>query len=60
MSVEFCANALKPLGHANDKKGFPCHYLTLTTKKEVLHAESNAISKLLFSYLDEKIKLKSI
>ena len=45
MSVEFCANALKPLGHANDKKGYPCSYLTLTTKKEVLHAESNAISK---------------
>ena len=45
MSVEFCSNALKPLGHANDKKGYPCHYLTLTTKKEVLHAESNAISK---------------
>ena len=45
MSVEFCANALKKLGHANDKKGYPCHYLTLTTKPEVLHAESNAISK---------------
>lgn len=45
MSVEFCANALKPLGHANDKKGYPCSYLTLTTKKEVLHAESNAIAK---------------
>ena len=45
MSVEFCANALKPLGHANDKKGFPCQYLSLTTKKEVLHAESNAIAK---------------
>jgi len=45
MSVEFCSNALKPLGHANDKSGYPCHYLTLTTKKEVLHAESNAISK---------------
>ena len=45
MSVEFCANANKPLGHFNDEKGFPCHYLTLTTKKEVLHAESNAISK---------------
>ncbi len=45
MSVEFCANALKPLGHANDKKGYPCHYLTLTTKPEVLHAETNAISK---------------
>ena len=43
MSVEFCSNALKPLGHANDKSGYPCHYLTLTTKKEVLHAESNAI-----------------
>ena len=45
MSVEFCANALKPLGHANDKNGLPCNYLTLTTKKEVLHAESNAIAK---------------
>lgn len=45
MSVEFCANALKPLGHTNDKKGYPCHYLTLTTKREVLHAETNAISK---------------
>lgn len=45
MSVEFCANVLKPLGHANDKKGYPCQYLTLTTKPEVLHAESNAISK---------------
>lgn len=45
MSVEFCVNVQKPLGHANDKKGFPCNYLTLTTKKEVLHAESNAISK---------------
>ena len=45
MSVEFCANALKPLGHANDKTGYPCSYLTLTTKPEVLHAESNAISK---------------
>ena len=28
-----------------DKKGYPCRYLTLTTKKEVLHAESNAIAK---------------
>ena len=45
MSVEFCANACKELGHADDKKGHPCHYLTLTTKPEVLHAESNAISK---------------
>lgn len=36
MSVEFCANA---------HNGFPCSYLTLTTKKEVLHAESNAIAK---------------
>ena len=45
MSVEFCTNALKPIGHANDKKGYPCHYLTLTTKREVLHAETNAISK---------------
>lgn len=45
MSVEFCANALKELGHAFEKKGHPCHYLTLTTKPEVLHAESNAISK---------------
>ena len=34
MSVEFCI-----------KKGQPCNYLTLTTKPEVLHAESNAISK---------------
>ena len=45
MSVEFCVNVRKPLCHANDKKGYPCNYLTLTTKKEVLHAESNAISK---------------
>ena len=45
MSVEFCTNVLKPLGHANDKKGYSCHYLTLTTKPEVLHAETNAISK---------------
>lgn len=45
MSVEFCVNVQKPLGHADDKNGFPCRYLTLTTKKEVLHAESNAISK---------------
>ena len=45
MSVEFCANVLKKLGHADNKKGYPCQYLTLTTKKEVLHAESNAISK---------------
>lgn len=45
ISVEFCANALKKLGHTNEKIGYPCHYLTLTTKPEVLHAESNAISK---------------
>lgn len=45
MSVKFCSNALKPLGHADEEKGYPCQYLTLTTKKEVLHAESNAISK---------------
>lgn len=36
MSVKFCANA---------QNGLPCSYLTLTTKKEVLHAESNAIAK---------------
>lgn len=36
MSVKFCTNA---------QDGFPCSYLTLTTKKEVLHAESNAIAK---------------
>lgn len=45
MSVEFCSNVIKPLGHGDDPKGFPCQYLSLTTKKEVLHAESNAISK---------------
>lgn len=36
MSVEYCAHIMY---------GHPCQYLTLTTKKEVLHAESNAISK---------------
>ena len=36
MSVDYCANIVY---------GHPCRYLTLTTKKEVLHAESNAISK---------------
>ena len=36
MSVEFCAHIMY---------GHPCQYLTLKTKKEVLHAESNAISK---------------
>lgn len=45
MSVEFCSNVLKDLRHKYDKKGYPCRYLTLTTKPEVLHAESNAISK---------------
>jgi len=45
INVEFCSNVQKPLGHADDKKGFPCQYLTLTTKREVLHAESNAIAK---------------
>ena len=45
MSVEFCGNVIKRLGHANEKEGLPCQYLTLTTKKEVLHAESNAIAK---------------
>ena len=45
LSVEFCTNALKSLGHANEKNGYTCHYCTLTTKDEVLHAESNAISK---------------
>lgn len=43
MSVKFCTN-IKRLDNPNDKKGY-CNYLTLTTKKEVLHAESNAISK---------------
>lgn len=37
MSVDFCIN---PNGC-----GYKCQYLTLTTKPEVLHAESNAISK---------------
>lgn len=36
LSVDYCAHILY---------GKPCQYLTLTTKKEVLHAESNAISK---------------
>ena len=37
MSVEFCINP--------KNSGYRCQYLTLTTKPEVLHAESNAISK---------------
>lgn len=36
MSVDYCSTIFY---------GKPCQYLTLTTKKEVLHAESNAISK---------------
>lgn len=36
MSVDYCSSIAF---------GKPCRYLTLTTKKEVLHAESNAISK---------------
>ena len=36
MSVKYCSSIA--FGH-------PCRYLTLTTKPEVLHAESNAISK---------------
>lgn len=40
----FCTQALHGLGEA-DKPGYPCQYLELTTKPEVLHAESNAISK---------------
>jgi len=45
LNPKFCSNVLKPLGHADDEKGLPCHYLKLTTKREVLHAESNAIAK---------------
>lgn len=37
MSVKFCTNP--------QNSGYRCNYLTLTTKPEVLHAESNAISK---------------
>lgn len=37
MSVAFCVNP--------KNSGYKCRYLTLTTKPEVLHAESNAISK---------------
>lgn len=37
MSVKFCINP--------NNSGYPCEHLTLTTKPEVLHAESNAISK---------------
>ena len=36
MSVDYCTHIFY---------GKPCQYLTLTTKKEVLHAESNAIAK---------------
>lgn len=36
MSVDYCSSIVY---------GKPCQYLTLTTKKEVLHAESNAIAK---------------
>ena len=36
MSVDYCSKILY---------GKPCQYLSLTTKKEVLHAESNAIAK---------------
>jgi dCMP deaminase len=36
MSVKYCSSVAF---------GKPCRYLTLTTKPEVLHAESNAISK---------------
>ena len=38
----FCTTALKSLDH---EKSYPCSYLVMTTKPEVLHAESNAISK---------------
>ena len=41
--VKFCSTACKDLEHP--ELGYPCHYLKLITKKEVLHAESNAISK---------------
>lgn len=47
LNVEFCSTAA--LREFEDPlygiKGRPCNYLTLTTKPEVLHAESNAISK---------------
>ena len=36
LSVDYCSSIVY---------GHPCRYLTLTTKKEVLHAESNAIAK---------------
>ena len=36
LSIDYCSKALY---------GRPCQYFTLSTKKEVLHAESNAISK---------------
>ena len=36
LSVEYCSSILY---------GKPCQYLTLSTKPEVLHAETNAISK---------------
>jgi len=37
LSIKFCINP--------KNTGYRCDYLTLTTKKEVLHAESNAIAK---------------
>lgn len=39
LNIEFCTNI------SHDIKGRQCQYLSLTTKPEVLHAESNAISK---------------
>ena len=43
-NIDFCSHAVNGLP-PNDKEGQPCSYLKLVTKKEVLHAESNAISK---------------
>lgn len=37
MNVDFCINP--------KNSGYKCQYLTLITKREVLHAESNAIAK---------------
>lgn len=42
LDFNFCTTALKSLDY---EKSYPCSYLVMTTKPEVLHAESNAISK---------------